>query len=210
MSKLYLIVLSIFMLCIFSCTSKDSDKKQEQKDTTGKEKYSEIIDITEKQDIKVDKEQADFESFIGKFKKVSLPYEENPTGNEKFNKISLDEQAKYLSKAEKLSKKDFEDMAEYTDFYFISNPVNTRSFHAIVYGRFEMGSTYYFLCTFNNQGKLLSNIDFAAYEMIGSGPQAGQEFNTQGKIDKNLEITVTSAEETRKYKIKDDGIIQKL
>jgi biopolymer transport protein ExbD len=210
MSNLYLFVLSIFLLSIFGCTRQGSGNEKELKDTTGKGKYSEIIDITEKQNIYVDKEQADFEAFIEKFKKVSLPYEENPTGNEKFNKISLDEQAKYLSKAEKLSKKDFEDMADYTDFYFISNPVNSSNFHAIVYGRFEMGSTYYFLCTYNNQGKLLSNIDFAAYEMIGSGPQAGQEYNTQGKIDKNFEITVTSAEETRKYKIKDNGIIEKL
>ena len=152
----------------------------------------------------------EFKAFLSKFAKTSLPYKENPSGNEEFDKIPLNEQVSYLSKAEKLSEANFNDMSEYTDFYYISNPLSTDKFHVLVYGRFEMGSTYYFLCTYDNDGKLISNIDFAAYEMMSSGPMAGQEFNTNGLIDKNYEITVKSEEETRSYKISEDGKIVKL
>ena len=100
-------------------------------------------------------------------------------------------------------------MAEYTDFFFVSNPFKTEQFCAIIYARFEMGSTYYFLCTYDNDGKLISNIDFAAYEIIGAGPQAGQEYNTKGKIDTEHKVTVTAYEETTNYKIKDNGDIVK-
>ena len=195
----------------FNCQNSNSNNQSNNK--TGliendKQSSTKNENITkQEEDSKVDPQ---FKEFLEKFSKKSLPYDENPSGKEKFNKISLKEQANYLSKAEKLSKKDFEDMADYTDFYYISNPLNTSKFHAIVYGRFEMGSTYYFLCTYNNQGKLISNIDFAAYELMGAGPQAGQEFNTKGSINENMEVTVKSSEETRKYKIDENGKISKL
>lgn len=152
----------------------------------------------------------DFKAFLSKFKKANLPYSENPDGTEKFNKIPMAEQVKFLSKAEDLSESDLKDMADYTDFYYISTPISSPKFHAIVYGRFEMGSVYYFLCTYDNNGKLISNIDFAAYELIGAGPQAGQEYNTKGQLNENMEITVQTTEETLKYKIDDDGTINKL
>lgn len=212
MIKKYIIFLMLISF-LSSCGSNqnESEKKNDEKtEVTERDKQSLKDDkdnIDQAEDEKIDPQ---FKAFLSKFQKRSLPYELNPMGNEKYDKISLEEQSRFLSKAEKLSKKDFEDMADYTDFYFVSNPVNTGKFHALVYGRFEMGSTYYFLCTFNHKGALISNIDFAAYELMGAGPQAGQEFNTNGSIDNVLEITVKSDEETRNYKIQDDGTIVKL
>ena len=212
MKKIYLILVLVLMIVIsFNCQNSNSNNQSNNK--TGliendKQSSTKNENITkQEEDSKVDPQ---FKEFLEKFSKKSLPYDENPSGKEKFNKISLKDQANYLGKSEKLSKKDFEDMADYTDFYYISNPLNTSKFHAIVYGRFEMGSTYYFLCTYNNQGKLISNIDFAAYELMGAGPQAGQEFNTKGSINENMEVTVKSSEETRKYKIDENGKISKL
>jgi len=152
----------------------------------------------------------DFKEFVNQFKTVDLPYELDPQQDDVFGKISVENQVKYLAKAEDLEKADFEEMAEYTDFFFVSRPVRTMDFNAIVYARFEMGSTYYFLCTYNNDGKLISNIDFAAYELIGAGPQAGQEYNTKGKIDTEHKVMVISDEETINYQIKDNGEIDKL
>jgi len=211
MKKINNIILFIlFIVALCSCgddNSKNQDNNDSSKTESGNNSASENSnkEVNDKPDV-----DPQFKKFLEKFDSKSLPYAENPTGDEKFDKIPLNEQALYLSKAEKLSKKDLEAMADYTDFYYISNPLNTNNFHAIVYGRFEMGSTYYFLCTFNNQGKLISNIDFAAYELMGAGPQAGQEFNTKGSIDKNMEVTVKSDEETRKYKIHDNGKIVRL
>jgi len=212
MKKILLIPI-IGMMMVFLCNCNDSENSNNdatvKSENTNSETGDENSNNNNVKEIEV-KLNPKFKSFLEKFDKKSLPYSENPTGNEEFDKISLNEQVNYLSKAEKLSKKDLEDMAEYTDFFYISNPLNTNKFHAIVYGRFEMGSTYYFLCTYNNEGKLLSNIDFAAYELMGAGPQAGQEYNTKGSIDENLEVIVKSDEETRKYKIQDDGKIVRL
>jgi hypothetical protein len=72
-----------------------------------------------------------------------------------------------------------------------------------------MGSNYYLLCTFDNQGKLISFIDFAMYQLIGAGPQAGQEFSATGSIDKNYLVKVLSDEGTDYYQIRDDGKIIK-
>ena len=124
-----------------------------------------------------------------------------------YKQISLNEQVEYLSKPEKLTKADFQDMDDYTDFYYVSNPINTDNYHAIVYGRFEQGSVYYYLCTYDNDGRLISNIEFAAYEMFSAGPQAGQEYNTKGTIDENMQVTVSNDDETRTYKIQENGKI---
>ncbi len=211
--KKVLLIPIIGMMLVCSCNCNDTENKNNE--ATEKSENSNLGTADENSNNKNEQElevkiDPKFKSFLEKFDKKSLPYSENPTGKEEFDKISLSEQVNYLSKAEKLSKKDLEDMAEYTDFFYISNPLNTSKFHAIVYGRFEMGSTYYFLCTYNNEGKLLSNIDFAAYELMGAGPQAGQEYNTKGSIDENMEIIVKSDEETRKYKIQDDGKIVRM
>jgi hypothetical protein len=209
-SKYPIIFLAVISLLSFNCNSGNNNEASDKI-------ISESENVKNVSEKKTDSERDDaeiidskFRAFLEKFDKTSLPYEENPDGKAKFDKIPFEEQVAFLSKAEKLSKNDFEDMADYTDFYYISNPLNTNKFHAIVYGRFEMGSTYYFLCTYNNQGKLISNIDFAAYEQMGAGPQEGEEFNTKGSIKENLEITVKSSEETRKYKIKEDGKILRL
>jgi hypothetical protein len=211
MKSNYTLILFAIM-SLLSCNCNSGNVKEEENDKiseSGNEKNvaNEKINSEKKEAEKTDSK---FRIFLEKFDKTSLPYEENPDGQEKFDKIPIDEQVAYLSKAEKLSKKDFEDMSDYTDFYYISNPLNTNNFHAIVYGRFEMGSTYYYLCTYNNQGKLISNIDFAAYELMSEGQQEGQGFTTRGSINENHEITVKSIEETRKYKIRDDGKIIRL
>jgi hypothetical protein len=73
-----------------------------------------------------------------------------------------------------------------------------------------MGSTYYFLCTYDNDGRLISHIDFAAYEMMSAGPQAGQEYFTKGLINENREIEVKTEEGTSKYKIQEDGKIAEM
>jgi hypothetical protein len=211
MGKIYLILLFGLVL-VFSCKCNDNSADNQDKDSVIKSANDNksLVSDNKNEQGEAEKIDPEFKNFLEKFEKKSLPYQENPTGNEKFEKIQLNEQVNFLSKSEKLSRKDFEEMADYTDFYYISNPLNTNKFHAVVYGRFEMGSTYYFLCTFNNKGKLISNIDFAAYELMGAGPQAGQEFNTKGTIDESMEVTVKSNEETRNYKIQEDGKIVRL
>lgn len=212
MKKYYLIAI-LGILFTWSCNSDSPDAKNEVMDENYPNKQQNLIaekNQKDKEQSQQPKINGNFKAFLSKFAKVSLPYKENPTGNEAFAKIPIDEQVTYLAKPEKLSASDLNKMADYTDFYYISNPLNTSIFHAIVYGRFEMGSTYYFLCTYDNDGNLISNIDFAAYELIGAGPQAGHEYNTKGLIDKNFEITVKSDEELRKYKIEENGKIVRL
>lgn len=198
-------VLSVFLLG--ACGGNETDNSNETDNVIESSENNESSE-----DLEVQKPQinADFKAFLDKFKKSNLPYSENPDGTEKFDKIPMEEQVKFLSKAEDLSESDLKDMADYTDFYYVSTPISTAKYHAIVYGRFEMGSVYYFLCTYDNHGKLISNIDFAAYELIGAGPQAGQEFNTKGQLNNNMEILVKTTDETIKYKINEDGLIKKL
>ncbi len=215
MNKL-LFILLIFSISLWSC---NDDEEQTNDENTEDVVIEDIQDETQdtetqenqvaenKQEVKLN---AAYKTFLAEFKSVSLPYNLNPEEDDVSGKIPLEKQIKYLAKAEDLEKADFEEMAEYTDYFFVSNPVQTDQYNAIVYARFEMGSTYYFLCTYNNDGELISNIDFAAYELIGAGPQAGQEYNTYGKIDTNLKVTVKTDEETTNYQIKDDGEIDKL
>lgn len=208
MRKLLFIFL-IFSLTIWSCSDEsptDSSEANRQSEEVQKETVKEL----KNEDKQVEKKQlpkldAAYSSFLAKFKKAKLPYSLDPQKEDVFAKISLADQVKYLAKAEDLDKEDFEEMKDYTDFFFVSKPVQTDNFSAVVYARFEMGSTYYFLCTYDNDGKLISHIDFAAYELIGAGPQAGQEYNTKGVINKDLNVTVISDEETAKYHIKNDG-----
>ncbi len=205
MRRIFLITILISLFA-WSCNSDDSDKSN-----GGPKKANEEEVAHKKQDKKTTqvKINSKFAAFLNKFEKTSLPYSKNPKGEEKYNKIPMNEQIAYLSKAEELSADDLKEMKDYTDFYYVSNPINTDKYHAIVYGRFEMGSVYYFLCTYNNKGKLISHIDFAAYEMMSAGPQAGQEYYTKGTINNNYKVVVKTEEETENYAIKDDGRIVK-
>ena len=211
MNKYYLI-LTLVLFLAWSCGSDDNaDTDQENNEVVINNENNQIEDVEPVQKAEqAPKINEKFKAFLGKFAKASLPYKESPDGTEKFSKIPMDEQVGYLSKAEDLTASELKEMEEYTDFYYISNPLSTDKYHAIVYGRFEMGSTYYFLCTYNNDGKLISNIDFAAYEMMSAGPQAGQEYYTKGLINDNKEIEVKTEEETFKYKIQESGEIVKM
>lgn len=211
MNKYYLII-ALALFFAWSCGSDDdANNKQENNEVVVSNENNKIEDVGQEQEVEqAPKLNEKFKAFLGKFAKTSLPYKESPDGTEKYSKIPIDEQENYLSKAENLSASELAEMEEYTDFYYISNPLSTAKFHAIVYGRFEMGSTYYFLCTYDNDGKLISHIDFAAYEMMPAGPQAGQEYFTKGLINENQEIEVKTEEETFKYKIQKDGKIVKM
>jgi hypothetical protein len=211
MNKYYLILILALFLA-WSCGSdEETNTDQENNEIVANNENNQIEDAETVQEVEqAPKINEKFKAFLGKFAKTSLPYNENPDGTEKYSKIPMDEQVDYLSKAEDLSASELKEMEEYTDFYYISNPLNTSKFHAIVYGRFEMGSTYYFLCTYDNDGKLISHVDFAAYEMMSAGPQAGQEYYTKGLINENQEIEVKTEEETFKYKIQEDGKIVKM
>ncbi len=210
--KKILVILLVFSIAFWSC----NDDEEQTDDGNEQTEDVKIEDKTETQDEQIQEEKQepqlneDYKAFLMKFKSATLPYELNPEQDDVSAKISVENQIKYLAKAEELEKADFEEMAEYTDFFFVSRPVQTNEFNAVVYARFEMGSTYYFLCTYNNDGKLISNIDFAAYELIGAGPQAGQEYNTKGKIDTSHKVTVISDEETIIYQIKQNGKINNL
>ncbi len=205
MRRIFLITILISLFA-WSCNSDDS----ENSNNASKKANGKTV-AQKKQDKKTTqvKINSKFAAFLKKFEKTSLPYSKNPKGEEKYNKIPMNEQIAYLSKAEDLSADELKEMKDYTDFYYVSNPINTDKYHAIVYGRFEMGSVYYFLCTYNNKGKLISHIDFAAYEMMSAGPQAGQEYYTKGTINNNYKVVVKTEEETENYVIKDDGRIVK-
>ena len=206
-----LFVFLILSVSIWSCSDEeptDDNNGDQVIEKVQKENVSEPKNEEEKVEEKqVPSLDAAFSSFLTKFKKVNLPYSLDPQKDDVSAKISVDNQIKYLAKAEDLDKEDFEEMKDYTDFFFVSKPIQAEDFSAVVYARFEMGSTYYFLCTYDNDGELISHIDFAAYELIGAGPQAGQEYNTKGKIAEDLSVTITSDEETAKYQIKDNGEI---
>jgi len=150
-----------------------------------------------------------FEMFLNKFKKVDLPYKIVPKKELDGDKIPFESQVNYLSKAEGLDRNELDQMQDYAKFYYLSHPIGTNTFNAIVYARFEMGSSYYILCTFDNSGKLISFIDFAMYQLIGAGPQAGQEYEMSGSIDKNMTITTVADQETKNYQINTDGKIVK-
>jgi len=214
MKKIFLI---LFLVPFFLASCNSDEEKTENNNDTEDVNITKGNTITnennepeqtkpEKPEIVLD---AEFKKFLNNFEKVSLPFTKKPTGEEIYSKISVNQQISYLSKAEDLSKEDLEDMADYTDFFFVSNPIQADNYNAIVYARFEMGSIYYFLCTYNNSGELISNVDFAAYELMGAGPQAGQEFTTKGTINSSDDIIVKSDEEEIKYKINDDGKIVK-
>jgi hypothetical protein len=225
MKKLFLTVLFIPVI-LWSCGEDESSNSDTRQDNLpGDVKIEEITSSVPNEETTEAKQElkpqisADFQEFIDKFPHSSLPYKLNPDFDEDseniYAKIPLEKQVKYLAKAEKLKKADFEEMAEYTDFYYVCNPLQTNNFTAIIYGRFEMGSVYYYLCTYNNKGDFISAIDFASLAMLGAGPQAGRYTVTEGEIDKNLKVTVryndldgyTSDEE---YQIKENGTIVKL
>jgi len=208
MNKLLAIFL-IISISLWSCSDDENETNNENTENNTVENTQNNNtepSKTETQQVKINE---DFKVFLDKFNTTNLPYKLDPESDDVSAKIPLDLQVKYLAKAEDLEKADFEEMAEYTDFFFVSNPFKTEQYSAIIYARFEMGSTYYFLCTYDNDGKLISNIDFAAYEIIGAGPQAGQEYNTKGEIDTEHKVTVIAYEETTNYQIKDNGDIVK-
>lgn len=203
--KSYVFVIFLSLSFIWSCGSGNGNEGSQVVDNeiVVKEKPDKV----EKPEVKINEK---FSAFLSKFTKTSLPYSINPNGNEEYKKIPMNEQVSYLSKAEGLSKADLEDMKDYTDFYYVSNPINTDKYHAIIYGRFEQGSVYYFLCTYNNDGKLISHVDFAAYEMMSVGPQSGHEYYSKGLINDKHEVEVKTEEETEKYTINENGEIVKM
>ncbi len=225
MKKLFLTFL-FFSLIAWSCNNDESTGDDAQQDNLpGDVKIEEITNAVNKEEPVESKQEIepqlspDFKQFINKFPHSSLPYVLKPDfeddAEQIYAKIPLEQQVKYLAKAEKLKKADFEEMAEYTDFYFVSNPIQTNEFTAIVYGRFEMGSVYFYLCTFDNHGNFISSIDFASFVMLGAGPQAGQYTITEGKIDENYKITVSFDDidgntSVDHYQIKSKGKIVKL
>jgi hypothetical protein len=150
-----------------------------------------------------------FATFLGKFKKENLPYKIEPELDLSLEKIPFEAQVDYLLKAEGLDKNELDQMQDYAKFYYFSNPISSDKFNGIVYARSEMGSSYYILCTFDNQGKLVSFIDFAMYQVIGAGPQAGQEYIMTGSIDKELKITTVADAAKVNYQIQEDGKIVK-
>ncbi len=225
MKKLFLTFLFVSLI-VWSCGEEEgAGNDTQQNKVPGDVKIEEITSSVSNEKATDAKQElkpqisTDFREFVDKFPHSSLPYELKPDfeadAENIYAKIPIEKQIKYLAKAEKLKKADFEEMAEYTDFYFVSNPLQTGNFIAIVYGRFEMGSVYYYLCTYNNKGDLISSIDFASLEMLGAGPQAGQYTITEGKIDKNLKITVSFDDvdgntSIENYQIKENGTIVKL
>ena len=214
MKQIFLLIfISIFFFASCDSDEENTENNNNTENVNNIEDNTTIDENKDIQEVKPKKQEivldAGFKKFLSKFAKASLPFEKNPTGEETYDKIPINQQVTYLSKAEDLSEEDFKDMADYTDFFFVSNPIQTDTYNAIVYARFEMGSTYYFLCTYDNDGKLISNIDFASYQLMGAGPQAGHEYTTKGTINNNNEIIVKFEEEETKYKINDDGKIVK-
>lgn len=224
MKKVFLTFIFISLI-VWSCNDVDETENNAQQKLPMDVKIEEITSsVNNQKSGNVNHElktqiDSDFRDFTDRFPHYSLPYELKPDfekdADNIYAKIPLEKQIKYLSKVEKLKKADFEEMAEYTDFYFVGSPLQTSNFTAIVYGRFEMGSVYFYLCTFNNKGDLISSIDFASLEMLGAGPQAGQYIITKGKIDKNFKVTVSFNDmdgytTTKNYQIMENGSIEKI
>jgi len=216
----------LFSLLFWACNSGEENADEQVPEDVEIEEITTSVNNSaeqkaEPQQVKETKPQLapDFQQFVAKFPHSSLPYELNPDFEDDaanhFAKIPVEVQVKYLAKPEQLSKADFEEMAEYTDYYFVNSPFQTDKYVAIIYGRFEMGSVYYILCTYDLQGNLIANIDFAAFNMLGAGPQAGQYEITKGKIDENHKVTVTLEDlngdtTVTNYQIKADGTIKEI
>lgn len=206
----------IFGILLFiSC---NSDNKEEEK--SGDNKIVEITtdeglqkqnNISENKVAQTEEIQfeAQFKKFLDEFKKISLPYKIKPEEKLDFKAIPLDQQAAYLSKAEDLTRSELKEMEAYAKFYYICNPVTTSKFTGIVYGRSEMGSSYYVFCTFNRDGKLISHIEIAMYQMMSAGPQAGQEYIMTGEISKDMKISLVADDGTKYFQILEDGKIVK-
>jgi hypothetical protein len=206
---LKLIVLALFAV---ACGSND-DNNQSNTD-------NEIIEISSTEGTKTNNPSGnlkdnqsvneEFNVFLENFRSTKLPYKIEPEQELDYKKIPLEYQIKYLSKPEGLDANELKDMEPYAGYYYYSRPISTNKYHAIVYARSEMGSSYYILCTFDNSGKPISFIEFAYYQLMGAGPQAGQEFSMTGTIDETLKITTVSDDETTKYQINDNGMIEKI
>jgi hypothetical protein len=201
---------------LLACGS-ENDQKSEAKndnaivevgpaDNSGQISNGTSNDATEQQHVSLDSK---FAGFLDNFQKVSLPYKIEPEEKLDYKKIPFELQVEYLLKAEGLDKSELDQMQNYAKFFYLSKPISSPKFNAIIYARSEMGSSYYILCTFDNSGKLISFIDFAMHQMIGAGPQAGQEYSMTGSIDKNMIATTVSDQETKKYQIEEDGKIVK-
>jgi hypothetical protein len=202
------------LIFLFACGSENTEESANKSDssiveieTTGN--HDQLSNkngngVSDPQQIKLDSK---FAGFLDKFSKVELPYRIKPQKELNYGKIPFEFQVEYLSKAEGLDKSELEQMQDYAKFYYLSKPICTNKFNAIIYARSEMGSSYYILCTFDNSGKLISFMDFAMYQLIGAGPQAGQEFEMSGSIDKNMKVTTVSDKVIKTYQIGEDGKI---
>jgi len=133
--KKILVVLLIFSISFWSCNNDEEqvDNENVENQVTEDVQIEDITETNDKQEQKDSQEpklDTDFKEFVNQFKTVDLPYELDPQQDDVFGKISVENQVKYLAKAEDLEKADFEEMAEYTDFFFVSRPV--RSFPSIL------------------------------------------------------------------------------
>jgi hypothetical protein len=211
MKKLYFLLILIFL--VFTGCRNETGENQKTSDKEIIELDNDIKGIDEpgkdEKSSGLDKPllDTDFKNFLQNFSRAGLPYKIEPREKLSGPKIAFELQEKFLSRAEDLDPDELRDMQAYAKYYYISNPISTTNFHAVIYARSEMGSNYYLLCTFDNQGRLISSIDFAMYQLIGAGPQAGQEFLMTGSIDKNYTIKVVSEEGIDYYQISEDGKI---
>jgi hypothetical protein len=213
MKKIYFYLMAgLIFFC--SCGSDDSENAGKTKDNkiieiepgNNQDQTQNGTNITDQHQTMLDSQ---FAAFLAKFKREGLPYKVKPKDKLNYEKIPFELQVQFLLKAEGLDRSELDQMQNYAKFYYLSHPVSTPKFNAIIYARSEMGSSYYILCTFDNQGKLISFIDFAMHQVMGAGPQAGQEFSMTGSIDKNLIVKTVADKETKNYQIQDDGKIIK-
>ncbi len=211
--KFYLVFIGF--LFSFACKNATEDKSQsitnEIDDISAMDQSKEKPGVVEKNSNSDSDEALDsrFKQFLGRFAKAGLPYQIIPKPEPGGDKIPLNYQAQYLSRAEDLDFNELREMQPYATFWYVSNPISTDQYNAVIYARSEMGSTFYVLCTFNCKGKLISFIEFAMYQLIGAGPQAGQEFSMSGSIDKNYTIKLVSDQGLEFYQINSDGNISK-
>jgi hypothetical protein len=207
-----LLIILMGLMLIYTCNSGSKGEKNNGNDEIieiGQDDVSQNIDDKQNNESGVKEIQLDpqFKKFLDKFEKVSLPYRIEPEEQLDYEIIPTREQARYLSKAENLNEDELKEMEPFAKFYYLSKPISTNRFKGIIYARSEMGSSYYIFCTFDNQGNFISSVEFAMYQLIGAGPQAGQEYISTGSIDKNFEMKIISDQVTRHYQIKEDGKI---
>ncbi len=205
------IIIISLLLVGFACGS-----EEEPKDETSENSNTETISENTEQDSNtpettenIGETNAEFEAFLSNFDKAKLPYKQSLSEKENSESklVSQEIAIKYLTAAEDYTTADMLDAFEYTDYYFVSIPIRTAKFVAVVYIRYEMTSNYYVLATYNNQGEYIASVDFANYQLIGAGPEAGHEYFTNGEISASMEVSIIYEETSEKFQISETGEI---